>query len=100
MWDYLKLVVLGVIAVAAAIAANYARDFAYQVHAIIVMLAAAGVFVWTLRRTDEEKPAVAGGYLDGVVRAGVIATSFWGVLGFLAGVFTDFQLAFPMLNFE
>ena len=39
-------------------------------------------------------------YADGVVRAWVIATSFWGVVGFLVGVFIAFQLAFPQLNFE
>jgi cytochrome c oxidase cbb3-type subunit 1 len=81
MWDYLKLVLLGVIAVVAAIAANYARDLAYQVHAIIIMLTAGGVFLWTLRRTDEPKLAGDAGYLDGVIRAGVIATAFWGVVG-------------------
>ena len=30
MWDYVKLIALGVIAVLAAIAANYARDLAYH----------------------------------------------------------------------
>ena len=49
MWDYIKLVVLGLIAVSAAIAANYARDLAYLVNAIEVMLAAAIVFVVVLR---------------------------------------------------
>ena len=37
-------------------------------------------------------------YMDGVVRAGVIATAFWGVVGFLVGVIIAFQLAFPALN--
>jgi len=103
MWNYLKLALLGVIVLFAMIAANYARDLAYQVHMIIVMLVAGGLFLWVLRRTDEEY-AVPGNenlsYNDGVVRAGVIATSLWGVVGFLAGVFIAFQLAFPALNFE
>ncbi len=30
MWDYIKLAVLGAVAVLAAIAANYARDLAYH----------------------------------------------------------------------
>jgi cbb3-type cytochrome oxidase subunit 1 len=30
----------------------------------------------------------------------MIATVFWGVIGFLAGVFIAVQLAFPDLNFE
>ena len=38
--------------------------------------------------------------MDGPIRYGVIATVFWGVVGFLAGVFIAAQLAFPDLNFE
>ena len=41
----------------AAIAANWARDLAYQVHALIVMAVAAGLFVWTVRQTGEARPA-------------------------------------------
>ena len=52
MSDYVKLVVLGVIALFAAIAANYARDLAYMVHAIIILLVSGGLFLWVLRRTD------------------------------------------------
>lgn len=40
------------------------------------------------------------GYNDGVVRAGVIATVFWGVIGFSVGLFIALQLAFPVLNFD
>ena len=36
-----------------------------------------------------------GEYMDGVVRAGVIATMFWGIAGMLAGVVIASQLAFP-----
>jgi len=100
MWDYVKLVVLGLIALLAVIAASYARDFGYQVHALIIMVVAGGMFLYTLRRTDEPKPAPELGYMDDVVRAGVIATAFWGVVGFLVGVYIAFQLAFPVLNFE
>ena len=56
-----------------------------------------------LRNTDEPvapKVDLSGEYMDGVVRAGVIATALWGVVGFLAGTFIAFQLAFPQLNFE
>ena len=100
MWDYVKLVVLGVVAVCAAIAANYARDIAYFVNALTVMVAAAGVFLWTLRTMGDRKPANQAEYMDDVVRAGVIATAVWGAVGFLVGVIIAFQLAFPSLNFE
>jgi cytochrome c oxidase cbb3-type subunit 1 len=102
MWDYLKLVVLGLVALFAAMAANFARDPAYMVHAIIVMIVAGGLFLWSLKRTDEYRVPTDNSlsYMDGPIRAGVIATSFWGVTGFLVGVFIAFQLAFPQLNFE
>jgi cytochrome c oxidase cbb3-type subunit I len=102
MWEYIKLAVLGLIAVLAAIAANYAHDIAYMVNALTVMLAAAVTFIWALRRTGNAQPALDPHpeyeYNDGVVRAGVIATSLWGVVGFLVGVTIAFQLAFPALN--
>jgi cytochrome c oxidase cbb3-type subunit I len=100
MWDWIKIVVLGVVALAAAVAANFARDLAYQVHALIVMAVAAGLFIWSVRRAGEPKSAPETGYMDGVVRYGVIATTFWGLAGFLVGTFIAFQLAFPALNFE
>ncbi len=101
MWDYVKLALLGLIALGAAIAANYARDLAYQVNAVTVMLAAGLTFLVVLRGTGEPKRvANQGEYMDGVVRAGAIATAFWGVVGFLVGTIIAFQLAFPVLNFE
>ena len=102
MTNYFKLIVLGVIALLALIAANYARDLAYLVNALTIALAAMGLFIWTLRNTDEPVPNVdlSGQYMDGVVRAGVIATALWGIVGFIAGTFIAFQLAFPVLNFE
>ena len=38
------------------------------------------------------------GYNERVIRYFVIATMFWGVAAFLAGVYIAFQLAFPVLN--
>jgi cytochrome c oxidase cbb3-type subunit 1 len=101
MLDYVKLLILGLVAVCAAIAANYARDAAYLVHALLIMGAAAITFVVVLRKTGEPKVlAPANEYMDGPVKAAAIATAFWGVVGFLAGVFIAFQLAFPVLNFH
>ncbi len=100
MWDYVKLGVLGLVAILAAFAANYAHDLPYLVNMLVVMVAAAITFIWVLRRTDEVRLVdVSAQYNDGVVRAGVIATAFWGVVGFLVGVVIAFQLAFPQLNF-
>ncbi|KGJ21852.1 cytochrome-c oxidase, cbb3-type subunit I [Paracoccus sanguinis] len=103
MWDVIKLIVLGVIAVFAAIGANYAHDLAYMVNALTVMLAAGLTFLWQLRSMDDPRRAasrvgIKSEYMDGVIRAGVIATAFWGVIGFLVGVVIAAQLAWPSLN--
>ena len=37
-------------------------------------------------------------YNEEVVKKFVVASTFWGVIGFLAGVFIAFQLAYPALN--
>ena len=100
--DYIKIGLLGLIALVSAMAANFGQDLAYQVHALLIMVISFAMMIWVLRGTDEpKKPAQdISGYADGVVRAGVIATTFWGIVGFLAGTFIAFQLAFPELNFD
>ncbi len=100
MWDYTKLLLLALIVFAAAYAANNARDIAYLVHAIMVMVIAAGVFIYTLRGMGGVRMAPETGYMDNVIKVGVILTAFWGAVGFLVGVLIAFQLAFPVLNFE
>ena len=37
-------------------------------------------------------------YNEDVIRLFTIATVFWGVVGFAAGTFIAFQLAYPVLN--
>ena len=71
---------------------------------LFVLFCIAGVF-WLIRRhyDHEAAPPVAAegvNYNDAVVRAGVIATTFWGVIGFAAGLFVALQLAFPLLNLD
>lgn len=99
--ELFKLIVLGFVAVIAAVAADWGYDLAYQLHAFIIMIIAAGMFIWVLRGVGQPKPDhPQTEYFDGVIRAGVIATAFWGVVGFLVGTFIAFQLAFPALNFD
>ncbi|MEM8729847.1 MAG: cbb3-type cytochrome c oxidase subunit I, partial [Pseudomonadota bacterium] len=104
MWTVLKIVLSGLVALVAAMAANWAHDLAYQVHALLIMLIAGGLCLYHIRHAGEPTAEYVGapveGYMDDVVRAGVIATAVWGVVGFLAGVFIALQLAFPGLNFE
>ena len=85
MLDYIKLIVLAVITLLAAMAANFAHDIAYLASAIIVVLSAGGLFIYTLRHTNDPPAPVKTGYMDGVVRAGVIATVLWGITGLRSG---------------
>src|ERR1700712_4457506 len=100
MWDYVKLGALALVGLLAAVAANYAHDLPYQVNAIEVFIAASITFLFVLRRVGEPTFHDRAQYMDGVVRAGVIATAFWGIVGFLVGVVIAFQLAFPSLNID
>ncbi|EPX85762.1 cytochrome c oxidase, cbb3-type, subunit I [Rubellimicrobium thermophilum DSM 16684] len=101
MGDGIRIAVWGLTALLAAIAANWARDLAFQVNMLIVMVVAAGLFVRAVRRAGEAAaPAPQDTYMDDVIRAGAIATTFWGIVGFLVGVVIALQLAFPSLNPE
>ncbi len=68
-------------ALLAAMAANFAHDLPYMVNAIEVMIAAAITFIFVLRRVGEPSFTTRANIMDGVIRAGVIATAFWGVVG-------------------
>jgi cytochrome c oxidase cbb3-type subunit 1 len=93
-----KIAAVGVLVLVFAMAANWGQDVAYRTHALILAALAAVAFVWTIRNVGAPRAAAADGYLDGPVRYGVIATAFWGVVGFLMGVIIAWQLAYPELN--
>ncbi|WP_142849246.1 cytochrome-c oxidase, cbb3-type subunit I [Telmatospirillum sp. J64-1] len=42
--------------------------------------------------------AAAPVYYEDVIKKFVLAATFWGIVGFLAGVYIAFQLAYPVLN--
>ena len=96
------------LAVLAAFAAGLSVDHGFAVHMTIVALAALIVMVVTMKRFDysgldlpgSKMPADETRYDDDPVRWGVIATLFWGIAGFAAGLFIALQLAFPALNFS
>lgn len=86
------------IAVAACAAAV---DTGFAIHMLIVALACIIGLIVTLRGVDLSKAILApdqGRYDDDPIRWGVIATVFWGMAGFLAGLFIALQLALPVLN--
>ena len=82
-----------------------ALDTGFAVHMAVFALAALAGLVFSLRNADY-KLATAGlrpsvdqsRYDDDLIRAGVILTTFWGCVGFLAGLYIALQLAFPVLN--
>jgi cytochrome c oxidase cbb3-type subunit I len=98
MWDSIKLVLLAAVMLLAGLAAQYGRDIAYQANALTVLMAAGITFIWVLRNVGETRAVRHDQYMDDVVRAGVIATTFWGIVGFSVGAWIAFQLAFPSLN--
>ena len=70
---------------------------------LLVLFCGVGIF-WVMSRDgDSGRPASPNApvdYNDGVIRAGVIATTFWGVIGFTVGLVIALQLAFPVLNLD
>jgi len=100
MTDTVKIAVWGLIALLMAIAANWGHEPIYQAHALFLMAVAAFMAYRTIRQVGAPRPVPETGYMDGVIRAGVIATAFWGVVGFAAGTFIALQLAFPDLNLD
>jgi len=92
----------GVVTIAALVLVAKAEDAVFAFHAWVVVAACAIAIIYRLRTLDfaQSKPVVTEKYLDSVVRAGVIATVFWGLAGFLIGVVIALQLSFPVLNFD
>jgi len=76
---------------------------AMEIHGLVFVLFA---FFFSAKMAVREKNAPqvkesgAPNYNEGVVRAGVIASTFWGIVGFLVGSIIAWQLAFPDLNFD
>ncbi len=59
-----------------------------------------GVFDRLRRGGPRPDFATDDGYNFAVVRAGAIASTFWGVIGFVVGLVIALQLAAPALNFD
>ncbi len=97
-----QMAVLGLFSILSIIMWANAKDTAYAIHAIIFLLATVLGLIYLARSTkfDGASAADEGEYMDDVVRAGVIATVFWGVVGFTMGVYVASELAFPFLNMD
>ena len=85
-----------------------AADSLFSAHMLIVSIAAFIGLIATVWNTEFDArtrevlrlPSDDSRYDDDPIRWGVIATVFWGIAGFLAGLFIALQLAYPVLNFE
>lgn len=77
-----------------------AQDTPFAIHMAIMALAAliAALAVMASANTHKQLGADEGRYDDAPVRWGVIATTFWGIVGLLAGLYIALQLAYPVLN--
>jgi cytochrome c oxidase cbb3-type subunit I len=91
--------------VAALLMAANALDTGYGVHMTIFALAALTAMIAGLRGADYQllgrgaaPPPDQARYDDDLIRWGVILTTFWGVTGFLVGLYIAMQLAYPALN--
>ncbi len=95
-----------------ALLASKSVDAAFYWHGLLLcVVSVAGLIVLVKRHYDAAAVASTGQvavttsgtgvvYNDAVVRAGVIASMFWGIVGFLAGLVIALQLAFPILNLD
>jgi cytochrome c oxidase cbb3-type subunit 1 len=77
-------------------AASHDPRMVFQAWTFLGCVGAGGI--WFLRRYADGVPADESGiYADDVIKAGVIASTFWGIAGMLVGVVIALQLAFPDL---
>ncbi|MAU40520.1 MAG: cytochrome-c oxidase, cbb3-type subunit I [Kordiimonas sp.] len=94
-------------AVIAIIVASKATTTPMMVHTFIMAAAFIAGIVgimnlnMRLKAGHYDAPSPSGvHYNEGVVKAGVIASMFWGIAGFVAGLYIALELAFPALNFD
>ncbi|WP_087005470.1 cytochrome-c oxidase, cbb3-type subunit I [Rhizobium sullae] len=98
-----ETVAIAAFAFFALLGAAFAHDHLFAAHMWVLFFVLMGSTLVLLRRVNfapaaqRPKPA-SSEYFDDVVRYGVIATVFWGVVGFLVGVVVALQLAYPDLN--
>ncbi len=100
-------VVYAVLAFVFVILAALAQDDIFGFHAWLMVAVMGGLSLMTLASMtwDDAGRLIRperdlSGYQDDVIRIGVIATMFWGMVGFTVGVLIAAQLAWPVLNIE
>ena len=90
---------LALVAGLAMIGAALTEDSLFRVHMYLFL---AGLVIWLLGLVVGSANAKAEQldrtrYMDGLIKAGVFASMFWGIAGLLVGVVIALQLAYPTL---
>ncbi len=94
-WLFLSV---GILSLLALVGTGMSRDPAFQLQGFILL--AAGVIslgALTIGVGNDRFRSDPSRYADGVIRAGVVATVFWALVGMLVGVVAAAQLAWPNL---
>lgn len=103
----LLIMMLAIGAILMVIVAGKTSTSAMQTHAFMMV----GAFLMGIFLTgnfgflsggviEAEKSPAGIYYNDQIIKAGIIASVFWGIVGFLMGDIIAWQLAFPSLNFD
>jgi cytochrome c oxidase cbb3-type subunit 1 len=99
--DFMALAAAAVLTLVGLVLAVAGKDPVMRFHGCLLLGAAGLAFLYILTQVIERRePRAEAGYADGVIRAGVIATVVWGLVGFLVGDIIAWQLAFPALNLD
>ncbi|MDP3116873.1 MAG: cytochrome-c oxidase, cbb3-type subunit I [Phenylobacterium sp.] len=94
----LLYVFTGLLALGAIFATAFSDDRLFRFHGYLLIGAFTLAFaLLTVALSSDRLRSPQGRYADGVIRAGVIATMFWAVVGLLVGVVIAAQLAWPNL---
>ena len=94
----LLYVLTGLLALGAIFATAFSDDRLFRFHGYLLIGAFTLAFaLLTVALSSDRLRSPQGRYADGVIRAGVIATMFWGVVGLLVGVVIAAQLSWPNL---
>ena len=102
-WLWVGLFAAG--ALYGALAAQRAVDSGFQFHGVLFLAFCVAAVALTVRAALGPAPARTlsddrPNHNEAIVRAGVIASTFWGLIGFVTGLWIALQLAFPALNFD
>ena len=95
---------LAIVALIGLFAASQAADDAIYAHGLLLFAFGAVAAFWLIGRDGSDwtvrKAPGANDYDEAVIRAGIIASMVWGLVGFSVGLIIALQLAFPALNFD